>query len=316
MNNVAAGVGLTVSGVNDGTAGSTTIGIKGAAANTADTFAITFDGTAAPLATALLPTAVDADKVVVANVETISVSSAGTGFVANTLGLTADKLQTLTITGDKALTLSFDGVTGTNVVATGGAVKMIDGSAATGVLNINTANVVADNKAGVGLTVKTGSAKDVITLAQKATVDAGAGDDTITSAAAGGTFTGGAGNDKFDVALAVATGTTEAAAILATITDLTAGDTIKLLTGNTGTTLGAKTALDATVTNLDQALAVTALTDTASEVSWFQYGANTYLVANNGTTGFGAGDLVVKITGLVDLSNSTLDTTTDYLTIV
>lgn len=80
-------------------------------------------------------------------------------------------------------------------------------------------------------------------------------------------------------------------------------------------TLGAKTALDSTVTTLDAALAIAALTDTANEISWFQYGSNTYIVANDGTAGFAAGDLVVKLTDLIDLSNSTLNTTTDYLTI-
>jgi S-layer protein len=315
VNNVAAGVGLTVSGVNDGTVGSTTIGVKGAATNTADTFAITFAGTAASTATALAPSAVDADKVVVANVETINVSSAGTGFVTNTLGLTADKLQTLTITGDKKLVLTFDGATGTNVVATGGAVKMIDGSAATGVLDINTTNVVADNKVGVGLTVKTGSAKDVITLAQAATVDAGAGDDTITSAAAGGTFTGGAGNDKFDIKAAVATGATEATAIYATITDIAVGDTIVFDAAGTGFT-GTKIALDATVTNLDLALAAASNNTTAGQITWFQYGANTYIVENvDGTTGIDAGDVAIKLTGLIDLSNATYNATTDILTI-
>ena len=166
------------------------------------------------------------------------------------------------------------------------------------------------------MTVKGGTAADTITLSQKATVDAGAGTDTIVTSANGGSLTGGAGNDKFDVAASVATGATEATAILTTITDLTAGDSIKLLAGNVGTTIGAKTALDASVTNLGLALAVTGLTDTVNEVSWFQYGSNTYLVANDGVAGIGAGDLVVKITGLVDLSTSTLDTTTDYLTIV
>lgn len=312
VNNVAAGVGLSVSGSNIGTS---TIGVKGAAAGTADSFTTTFAGTAGAAATAAAPDTIAAGTVVTNGVESLNVVSGGTGFVTNTLAVTDSTLKTLTITGDKALALTFVGVNGTNAAA-GGAVKLIDGSAATGALNINTTNVTADS-AAAGLTVKTGSAKDVITLVQKATVDAGAGDDTIVTAAAGGTLTGGAGNDKFDVAAAVATGITEAAAVLTTITDFAAGDSVKLLTGNTlaGTTLGSKTALDATVTNIDLALAITSLTDVANEVSWFQYGTNTYIVANNNTVGFGAGDLVVKLTGLVDLSNATLNTGTDYLTL-
>lgn len=315
LSNVAAGVGLSVTGTN---AGVTTIGVKGAAlvTATADSFTTTFAGVAASAATAAAPTVIAAGNVVTNGVESLNVASAGTGFVKNTLGVTNNALQTLTITGDKALDLTFIGVNGTTPTGATDAVngvKMIDGSAATGVLNINTANLTLAN---AGLTVKTGAAKDVITLVQKATVDAGAGDDTITSAAAGGTFTGGAGNDKFDVSVAVATGVTAATATFATIADIQAGDSIKLLAGNVGTTLGAKTALTAGVTTLDLALAIATLTDVVNEVSWFQYGTNTYIVANDGTAGFNAGDLVVKLTGLVDLSTSTLDTTTDYLTIV
>lgn len=317
VNNVAAGVGLTVTGSDTTPAATpTTIGVKGAAAGTADSFAITFAGTAGAGATEAAPTGIDVGTVVVDNVETLTVASSGTGFVANTLTLTDSKLKTLTITGDKALTVDFAGVNGTNG-ATGGAVSLIDGSAATGKLNINTTNVTADS-AAAGLTVKGGSAADTITLVgHKATVDAGAGNDTITTAATGGTLTGGAGNDKFDVALAVATGANEATAVLTTITDFAAGDSVKLLAGNVlaGATLGAKTALDATVTNIDLALAIASLTDTANEVSWFQYGTNTYIVANDGTAGFAAGDLVVKLTGLVDLTNATLDGATDYLTL-
>lgn len=309
LTNVAAGVGLSVAGANTGV---TTIGVKGAAAGTADTFAVTFAGAAA----APLAASIKAGTVVLNGVETVSVASAGAANTWNSIALTDDKLKVVTITGDKNLDLTFVGANGTNTgVGLGGGVNTIDGSAATGKLNINTTDVTADDKASVGLTVKGGSAADTITLAQKATVDAGAGNDTIVSAATGGTFTGGAGNDKFDVALAKATGATEATAVLATVTDFAAGDSVKLLTGNVvATTLGAKTALDATVTNIDLALGITALTDTANEVSWFQYGTNTYIVANDGTAGFAVGDLVVKLTGLVDLTNSTLDGVTDYLT--
>ena len=318
VNNVAAGVGLTVTGSDTTPAATpTTIGVKGAAAGTADSFAITFAGTAAAGATEATPTGIDVGTVVVNDVETLTVASSGTGFVANTLTLTDSKLKTLTITGDKALTVDFAGTNGTNG-ATGGAVSLIDGSAATGKLNINTTAVTADS-AAAGLTVKGGSAADTITLVgHKATVDAGAGNDTIVTAATfGGTLTGGAGNDKFDVAASVATGVTEATAVLTTITDFAAGDSVKLLAASAlaGATLGAKTALDASVTNIDLALQITALTDTASEVSWFQYGTNTYIVANDGTAGFAAGDLVVKLTGLVDLTNATLDGATDYLTL-
>jgi len=314
VTNVAAGVGLAVTGNNTGT---TTVGVKGATAATAtaDSFTTTFAGEAVPGSTALAPTTIAAGNVVTNGVESLKVVSGGTGFVTNTLAVTDSALQNLTITGDKGLALTFTGTNGTIVTGptdTVNGVKLIDGSAATGVLNINTTNV---NVANAGLTVKAGSANDVITLAQKATVDAGAGNDTIVSAAGGGTFTGGAGNDKFDIKAAIATGATEATAIYATITDIAAGDTIAFNAAGTAF-VGAKVALDATVTNLDLALAAASNNTGAGQINWFQYGANTYIVENvDGIAGFAAGDVAIKLSGLVDLSNAAYNATTDILTI-
>jgi S-layer protein len=306
VNNVAAGVGLSVSGSNTGT---TTIGVKSATTGTADSFTTTFAGTAGSTATATTPDTIAAGTVVTNGIESLQVVSGGTGFVTNTLAVTDSALQTLTITGDKGLALTFAGTNGTTVTGptdTVNGVKMIDGSAATGVLNINTTNVT--NVANAGLTVKTGSAKDVITLAQKATVDAGAGDDTIHASADGGTFTGGAGKDLFDLSLTGANGTklTEATGVInTTITDIAAGDMIQLDTSS-GTTL-TKVTLDTTVTNLDQALALASNNSVAGTITWFQYGTNTYIVENtDGTTGIDATDIVVKLIGTVDLSNSTV----------
>ena len=323
VSNVAAGVGLTVTGSNSG---SSTIGVKGASTGTADSFTTTFADAAASTATAAAPTPISAGTVVTNGVESLNIVSGGTGYVSNSLTVTDSTLQTVTITGDKALSLAFSGTNGTANTGSTDAVngvKSIDGSAATGALTINTANVT--NIAYAGLTVKGGAGKDVITLAvgQKVTVDAGAGDDTITSAAAGGTFTGGAGNDKFDVSLAVATGATEATAIYAKITDLAAGDTIAFASAGTAFS-GTKTALDATVTNLDLALAAASSNTTIGQITWFQYGGNTYIVENaDGSTGVdttatgagGVADIVVKLTGTVDLSGATYNATTDILTI-
>lgn len=300
VTNVAAGVGLAVSGANTGVH---TIGVKGATAGTTDSFAIIFDGAAA--AAAPIAANVTAGTAILNGVETVTVASTGAANTWNSLTLQDDKLQTVTITGDKSLDLAFSAVTGTNTgVGAGGAVKMIDGSAATGKLNINTANVVADDKAGVGLTVKGGAANDTITLAQKATVDAGAGDDVITTSATGGTLTGGAGNDKFDVALAIATGTTEATSVLTSILDFTKGDKISFSAAAT-TFQAAKVDISA-ATNLDQALSIAV--DTDGETSWFQYAGNTYVVAETDGAADGAfsmNDTVVKLAGIHDLSTST-----------
>lgn len=303
VTNVAAGAGLSVSGSNTGI---TTIGVKGAAAATAtaDSFTTTFAGTAASTATAAAPTTVAAGTVVTNGVETLNVVSSGTGFVTNTLTVTDSTLQTLNITGDKALSLAFTagtGTTPTGATDTVNGVKLVDGSAATGALTINTANLAVAN---AGLTVKTGTGNDSITLAQKATVDAGAGNDTIVAAAAGGKFTGGAGNDTFNVELAVATGTTEATAMLTTITDLSAGDKIDFAATATGAFNQTKVTLGAGVTNLE--LAFAAATGAANTTQWFQYGANTYIVSNDNEAAFDAGDTVIQLTGLIDLSAATM----------
>jgi|GEM_PF-732317 len=294
VSNVATDVGLTVSGDNS-FGGSTTIGIKGAAAATDNSFDITFDGVGTN----------KAGTVVVDDVENINIASV---VGKNDIVLTDDDLQTITITGDTDLTLAFTGTNGTNAGgAGGGAVNLIDGSAATGKLNINTTNVTADSKADVGLTVKGGSEVDTITLAQAATVEAGAGNDTITSSANGGTFAGGAGDDTFDLSAAITGGITEATSVISAITDVEAGDTITF--GAITTFNATKIALDATVQNLDDALALAtvAANNAAGDVSWFQYGSSTYLVQDNdgATNGLSAGDVVVKLTGLVDLSDAT-----------
>mgnify|MGYP003146620502 CR=1 FL=1 len=308
LTNVAAGVGLSVSGSNTGT---TTIGVKGATAatSTTDAFAVSFDGKAAAAATATAPTAIDAGELVLAGVETINVASTGTGFVANNLEIDgATALKKLVITGDKKLDLDFSQDVANNgavVTATNGlGVAEIDGSAATGVLDINTANIA--NIANAGLTVKTGAGKDMITLAQKATVEAGAGADVITTAAAGGKLTGGAGNDEFDVSLSLATGTTEATSVLTSIMDFTKGDKIDFGANASGAFQTSKVDVGA-ATNLDQALGLAI--DAANEVAWFQFAGNTYVVADTdgavGSGGFNAGDTVVKLAGTLDLSTST-----------
>jgi S-layer protein len=311
VSNVAAGVGLSIAGDNSGTgAAATSIGVKGAAAGATDAFTITFAGAAVSGADAVAAN-IKSGLVVVNGVETVNVVSAGGTNTWNSLKFTDDSLQTLNITGSKNLDVTFAGTNGTNSGSNGGAVKSIDGSAATGALNINTANVTADN--AVGLTVKGGSAADTITLATKATVIAGAGDDTIVSAAGGGTFTGGAGKDTFDVSLAKASVAAGVVTVNATITDLASTDIVKFDV-NAASFAATKVALDASVTNLDQAFAFA--TGAVGTVQWFQYGGSTYIVENSAVAGIDSADIVVKLTGTLDLSTATFDATAHTLAIV
>jgi S-layer protein len=283
---------------------------------TADNYSVTFGAKGATASTLVAPTSIDAGTLVIEGIENVTIASnQASGYVNNTIDLTSANLKTVTITGAATqTTLGFAGVNGTNsgTAGVGGAVSSIDGSAATGAISVNTTNVVA-NSSSTGLTIKTGAGADTITLVgQKATVEAGDGADVITVAATfGGKLTGGAGADSFNVEAAVATGVTEATAVLTTITDLAAKDKVKLLAAATSFT---STKVAVTATTLEGAIGQAAAT--ANVATWFQYGGDTYIVRNKGDTVLSTGDLVIKVTGLVTLTNSTLDTTTDYLTIV
>lgn len=279
VSNVAAGLGLSVSGNNTGVS---TISVKNAVTTAADTFGITFNGTADASATALLKTTVAAGTVVVNDVEAVNIVSGGTGFVSNTIALTDSNLKTLTITGSQDLGLTFAGTNGTVVSATVGGVSLIDGSAATGKLNINLAAVT---NATAGLTVKGGSA-----------------DDTLTTSAAATTLTGGAGKDNFVVSAAQSTATVK---VITNVTDFAAGDNLQ--TGAAAATAVTKITLDSSVTTLDAAFAKVAAPAT---IQWFQYAGDTYVVNNaDGATNVGLTDVVVKLSGLVDLTNATVGAT-------
>jgi hypothetical protein len=293
LTNVAAGVPLTVAGVNTGVS---TIKLK-STSGSADTFDLTMNGAAAvddPLAAN-----VKAGTVVIDGVEKVGIVSGGASHTWNAITLTDSHLQNVTITGAKNLDLRFEGTNGTIDPESGlGGVKLIDGSAASGILNITTENIVADSG---GLVIKGGTASDVITLVTSASVniEAGAGNDAIVSAAAGGTFTGGAGADVFDISAARAVNTTAAGAALVTITDFSSGDKIILASGSTFAT--SRLTLAATVTNLDLAFAG-AVTGVGS-VNWFHYGNSTFIVVDANNSGaFNTGDQVVKLMGNLDLS--------------
>lgn len=284
IKNVAAGVDLRVSGDNSQM---TTIIVKDAASGDADAFSVTLNETADAAATA---------KLTVNGIENLTVEATGAGEHQNSLNVTDNALQTLTITGSQELKLTFTNTEGAKV-------SLIDGSAATGDLTIDTTNVTADDK--LGLTVKTGSGADSITLAGKATVDAGAGDDTITSSAEGGTFTGGDGKDTFDVSKV--TGKDKV-----TITDFGVGtDTLTFGAGH-GTQTFSDEAVDVSeATSLSDALDKAAAATGAgsnSVLTWFTFGDKTYIVQDNSdSASFEEGsDLVVELAGVHDLSGMEL----------
>lgn len=300
--NVAVSQGLTIDFVGT-SSGVNTLSFKDVA-GTSDAYTITFAGTQATAATAA---SVKGGTVIGAGIENVNIVSGGTN-TWNELVLGANSsARTITITGARNLDLDFTGAIGTT--GTNG-LSSIDGSAATGRLDLDLTTGTL-NLATAGLTVKGGSANDTITLGQKATVEAGAGDDTIVVSANGGTITTGAGADTVNVKAAVAGSTT--APVITTVTDFTVG-TDKLTLKDQGTEVFTSTKVDVstatalfggTVNALDLALAADGSTN--GQVKWFQYAGDTYVVQDltAGTT-LATTDIVVKLTGLLDLSTLTV----------
>jgi len=306
--------------------GSTTLTY--AAANVvgaSDSMTVTFGGKGATASTSSSRTSIDGGTLVVEGIENVNiVSNQASGFVNNTIDLTSAKLQTVTITGNSAQTsLGFANTVGTNssTAGVGGAVKLIDASTYGGIVTVSTDAITADNGTA-GLTIKTGSGKDAITLRHLSTVDGGANDDafilqasTTSYNSANSILTGGAGKDSYDFA-AIVLGTDSIAAggindtiasIIVTITDYAAGDTIDFSAGaEDAETLGAAVST-ATATTLDGAITAIIVGAGTTHFAWGVYAGNTYVVHNadkgNGTdTAAEAGDVVVKLSGVYDLS--------------
>ena len=305
FNQIAAGLGLEVTATNGGGA---TINVKDATSNTSDTFTVTF--AAAAQATAPAQWNVSSGQIGLNKIEAVTVVSGGGANTWNALTLADDKMKTLTINGDKNIDIVFSGTVGVNPGSDGGAVSLIDGSAATGKLKLDVDGVAADNK--VGLTIKGGSAADTIKLYAnlqandvKATVIAGAGDDTIIFSSVGGTATGGDGKDVFDVSRAVG------ASPLVTITDFVAGTDKLTLKNGTGTEVFTATKLDIGLgQNLADALDLAASSTTANTgpaIKWFHFATDTYIVEDlSAAATLASTDIVVKLTGTVDLSALTV----------
>lgn len=179
----------------------------------------------------------------------------------------------ITIKGAAGLALA------TEATSTG---SKVDGSAATGDLNIagNTAAYASGSSLG-----------DILI--------GGSGDDFLTASVNNGTLTGNAGNDTFDVNAAL--GGVDS---ITTITDFTKGDLIEFTSAGTFTT--AKVDLSTATTQAGALNLLAAGAGTGGVLSWGVYGGNTYLVADNtaGAT-FAATDTAVKLTGTLDLSTST-----------
>jgi hypothetical protein len=265
LQNVATSQSLSV--VENGATGAALEfdGVTGAS----DSYSISFD--AETTGTTAAPATVGAGTVTVDGIESISVASgSAAGVNANSITLDADTAETVTITGDQALTLDF--VAGFGSDTDGDEVTAIDGSAATGDLDIDITNVPAD-AAGLAVT-------------------GGAGEDTITTGAFKVSVTGGAGDDTFEVDASNGLGQ------IVSITDLAVGDMIDF-------GAGAFNATKVDVSGATDLEGAVELADAAGAISYFDYSGNTYVVGSGATASDASDDSIVKLAGIVDLSDST-----------
>lgn len=220
-------------------------------------------------------------------------------------GVTNKNTLTLVDTGT-ALTPSATTATTVNVSGTAAldltyaAAKVVDASAMSGNFTYTTGTT--------GATVTGGAGSDTLTAATSATgtytLNGGAGNDTLTANAGTNVLTGGAGNDTFVVAVANTN-----KVVMSTITDFSAGDTLKLLNKATETFTAAKVTLATGATESLAAYANAAAAgdgNTNGAIKWFQFGGDTYVVEDQstGATFVDGTDVLVKLTGLIDLSNA------------
>lgn len=234
-----------------------------------------------------------------------------TGTVAAASGLTwttGALAAAATIKGSAAATNTVDFSAATKAVTyTGGTgndaiTANVTGAAATIDLG-NGTNSVTGGSATKALTVTGGTGVDTITTGSGAdTINAGAGNDIINSGTGLDIITGGAGNDNFTIN-ANANGN-----IFATITDAAVGDILTFTDKGAETFATAKLTLGGTAVFQDYLnLAAAGDGSTNGALSWFQFGGNTYVVedVSAGASFVNGGDLVVQLTGLIDLSTAT-----------
>ena len=294
-------------------------------------------------------TALSNVELTAADVETINITASETattllGNVTHAVTLSATSATSITVAGNAGVT--FGTLTGATKVAS------LDASGVTaGLVSLTTdaLTVASTIKGGAGANtiVATAATKDVtyigqdkvdtITIANAKNnsvttaggddvVTTGSGADTISTGDGNDSVTSGAGLDNVDVGAGTDTYVVTANAngnTYASISGMGDGDKINFLDGAAaGTFNGTKVALASTAAFADYlnaaAASTAAATGTDGLIRWFQYGGDTYLVQDLSTnaTFTNGTDQVVKLVGLLDLTDSTIDgATTNVLTL-
>lgn len=242
-----------------------TVNVKGADTGKTDVLNVTIADDASVVANTLN----------VADVETINITADNTdldedGLVQHSMTLTAGAATAVNISGDAELTLA---------LMNSDKITKIDASGNTGGLTVDLTNIT--NEANAFVTLTGSSADDTITMG------------------IGNVITGGEGKDAFTAAAAGAA--PKAAESFSTIMDFGVGDTLTI--GSEANDV--KKVVVTEEMTFDQAVN-TALAAVSTEVAWFEYQGNTYVVADNNGSGdtFEANDYIVKLNGIVDLSDA------------
>lgn len=231
---------------------------------------------------------------------TLTVTDTSTSAIGtHSLTLTANDLTSLVVNGNAHLNLTLSGTTDSLTV--------INAKTMTGALTATTNGVVAQ-------TIEAGGGADVLTANFQGDVLHGnGGADTLkVNGKSLVSLSGGAGNDTFDVSVA-----TTNVNSYATITDLAAGDMVKFSAAAADFNAAAIVLDPTTAVFQDYANAAIA-SSAAGDVSWFQYNGNTYIVQNvaGGASFTNGTDVIVKVTGLVNLNTAAFSSSTDTLVII
>jgi S-layer protein len=236
----------------------------------------------------------DFGGVTASNVETVNVT------LTDSSGADDGSLDMFLTVGDTSATsIKLMGNQITHLTADSTKLTSVDASGMTGGLVYTTTGTTAEMvKGGASsndLTAKAGTSAD--------TLVGGAGDDVLTANAGRDVLTGNGGNDTFVVATPTANLTG-----YSTITDANAGDLLQLADNGTETFNTKAISLDPS-TAVFQDYADASVAAGNGNISWFQFGGNTYVVEamHAGTNFQNNVDVVVKLVGLVDLSHASLN---------
>ena len=267
------------------------------------------------LSDSLTNSGINVGSVVVDDVETVDVTANDAVQDANGDGVDdTNAAHTVDVKADSVKTINVDGAGDVTLTTTSTVLTTVNAASLTGKLAYNALVAKTVVTANTGNDILTASANEV-------TINAGAGNDTITIAdnVDKVVVDGGAGVDTFIIAGAASNKDS-----YAVFKNVASGDIFDFgtsLAGDVSDFLETKITLSEGATESTQAFLNQAVKDLAQhEMGWFNYGGNTFIVVDksNSATAFEDGtDVVVMITGTVNLSTgATFNSTSDLLEII